>query len=120
MYAGLGTVLGHDFPVFLKFKGGKGISSSLGTYMAADWRAAVILCAVGVLAVASTRFVSLASLFITLLAPPAFWFFGHGIEAVLVLTLMAAIAWWLHRSNIGRLLSGTERKFSLKKKTAEL
>jgi glycerol-3-phosphate acyltransferase PlsY len=116
LYAGFGTVLGHDFPVLLKFKGGKGISSSIGTYGAADWRAACVTFIIGIAAVAATRFISLASLLITLSAPVAFWFFGYGIEEIIILSVMAVIAWVLHRGNIKRLLTGTERKFSLKKK----
>jgi glycerol-3-phosphate acyltransferase PlsY len=112
----LAGVMGHNYPVWLKFKGGKGISSSIGTYGAADWRAASVTFLIGILAVASTRFISLASLLITLSAPVAFWLFGYGVEEIVILSVMTVIAWVLHRGNIKRLLTGTERKFSLKKK----
>jgi glycerol-3-phosphate acyltransferase PlsY len=115
LYAGFGTVLGHDFPVLLKFKGGKGISSSLGTYVAADWRGACITFVIGIITVACTRYISLASLLITLSVPIVFRLFGYGWEEVAVLAAMAVIAWVLHRGNIKRLLTGTERKFSLKR-----
>ncbi len=82
----------------------------------ADWRAALITYAVGILTVAFTRYISLASLIITIIAPVLFWLLGHGLETIILLEIMFVVAWILHRSNIKRLLTGTERKFSLGKK----
>lgn len=116
LYAGLGTVLGHNFPFFLKFKGGKGIASTLGLLLALDWRPALIIYAVGAVTTGLTRFISLASLIMTLMIPIMWWLFGYGLETVLLGVLLAGMAWFLHRGNIKRLLTGTERKLTLGKK----
>lgn len=115
LYAGLGVVLGHNFPFFLKFKGGKGIACTLGLLLVFDWRLALIIYAAGFIVIVLSRFVSLGSLVMTLLIPVMFWLYGYNAETVVIGAILAAMAWYLHRSNIGRLLSGTERKFTLAK-----
>jgi len=114
-YAGIGAVLGHNFPVFLKFRGGKGISSTLGLILILDWRVAVITFLLGIVIVIVFKYISLASLAITFFAPVLLVVFGYDIEAVLIAVFMGALAWFMHRDNIKRLLSGAERKFSLAK-----
>lgn len=116
LYAGLGAVIGHNFPFFLKFKGGKGIASTLGILLAMDWRIALIVYAVGASVIGITRFISLGSLVMTLLIPVLLGVFGYPVETILIGIALTAMAWILHRGNIGRLLSGTERKLSLRKK----
>jgi len=116
IWAGFGAILGHNFPFFMKFKGGKGISCTLGLILMLDWRVAVIAFLVGIVLVALFKYISLASLAITLLAPILMFVFGYDIEAVAVTAAFGALAWFMHRENIKRLLSGTERKFSLRKK----
>jgi len=111
LYAGLGAILGHNFPVFLKFRGGKGVSCTLGLILMLDWRVAVIAFAAGIVAVAVFRFISLASLLITFLAPVLMFIFGYDVEVVALTAVIGALAWFMHRENIQRLLSGTERKF---------
>jgi len=115
MYAGLGTVLGHCFPFWLKFRGGKGVSSAIGLIIMVDPLIAGIVFAFGFAAVAATRYISLASLIITLFTPISMLFLGFNIEAIIVMTAVAAVIWILHHENIKRLLSGRERKFLAKK-----
>ena len=115
-YAGAGVVLGHNFPVFLNFKGGKGIASSLGVIFCVDWRAALIIYAVGVTVIAISRFISLGSIVMLSLFPIFTLIWGKGAESIILAFFFAALAIFQHRSNIKRLLSGTERKLSFKKK----
>jgi len=117
LYAGVGAILGHVFPFFLKFKGGKGISCSLGLILMLDWRVALIAFVTGIVLVILFRYISLASLMITLLAPILMFMFGYAWEATLLTTAIGALAWFLHRGNIARLVKGEERRFSLGKST---
>jgi len=114
LYAGLGSVLGHVFPFYLKFKGGKGISCTLGLILMLNPFVALISFGIGVVAVLLFRYISLASLLITLVTPFLMFIFGYEIEAVTITAAIAGLAWFLHRGNIKRLLKGEERKFSLR------
>ena len=116
IYGGLGVLLGHNFPFFLKFKGGKGIASTLGVMLALDWRAALIVYAVGVVILASTKYISLTSIVMVLLFPALLIFFSHSPETLFITLIMAAMAIFLHRENIQRLFAGNERKLELFKK----
>ena len=119
LYAGLGAVLGHNFPFFLKFKGGKGISTTLGVMLVLDWRAAVIVYVVGAIIIALTKYISLGSITMVALFPILLLvFFGHGAETIVVMVILAAMAIFLHRGNVQRLLAGNERKVELWKKKA--
>jgi len=116
VWAGLGVVLGHNFPVFMKFRGGKGISCSIGLLLMLDWRAAIIIFVVAALLVLVTRYISVASLTITLLMPIFMAVFSHGWEVITVTAVLGVLAWFMHRGNIQRLIAGTERKFSFTSK----
>ena len=113
--AGIGAVLGHNFPVYLKFRGGKGIACTLGVILMLCWQVALIAFAVGAVLVAAFRYISLASLAITLVWPILLLIFGWDAWVVLFVAGISALAWFMHRENIARLLSGTERKFKLGK-----
>jgi len=115
-WAGLGVVLGHCFPVFMKFRGGKGIACTVGIVFMLDWRAAVIIYAIAVVLILIFRYISLASLVISLFTAILIAVFGYGWEVVAVTGVLAVVAWFMHRDNIKRLLAGQERKFSFKKK----
>ena len=116
--AGFGAFLGHLFPVWLRFKGGKGIACFVGVTLgvgivAGNWWGLVVF-AVAWLGVAFTlRISSAAGLTATLLTPLAYWLTGAP-GAALLLLVMGAISWVSHRANIGRLWAGTEPRIGAK------
>lgn len=114
---GLAGVLGHNYPVWLKFKGGKGISSTGGAMLATDWRYALFI-PVFILIVAVTKYVSLGSMFVIFLYPVLLAVARYGdpyyIPMIAVACLFTASGVFTHRKNIVRLLNGTERKFGQK------
>ena len=112
--AGLFAVIGHNFPVWLKFKGGKGVATSLGVLLAVSWPVGVAACLTWVVVAAITRFSSLSALLALLLAPlyASFW----STQAVTVMAAILAVLGFIrHRANIKRLLNGTEPKIGKKK-----
>jgi glycerol-3-phosphate acyltransferase PlsY len=113
MVAGLGAFLGHLFPVWLKFRGGKGVATYIGILLGLFWPAALLFCAVWLLVAIITRYSSLAAL-VASLAPPIFmWWLGHLAPAALF-TLLGLLIYYAHRTNIGRLLAGSEGKIGQK------
>ena len=120
LYAGLGVVLGHNFPCYLNFKGGKGIASMAGILVSMDWRVTLVCAALFLGAVIITRYVSLGSIlvvisfFIQILVYGAHGTFtvsaDHLMEFYVVAFVLMAMAIWRHKTNIKRLLSGTENK----------
>ena len=115
LLAGLGAILGHNFPFYLKFRGGKGISCTLGIILMLGWQVALVAFAVGFVLVAAFRYISLASLAITLVWPVLLLIFGYRTETVILAAAISALAWFMHRENISRLIAGTERRFKLGK-----
>ena len=115
LFACAGVVLGHNFPFFMKFKGGKGVSSSAGTFFSADIRIALIEGAVFFAAALPTRYISLASLCIIAAFPVLLLIFKFPADCVILEFFMCAVSYYMHRGNIKRLLNGTERKFTVKK-----
>jgi glycerol-3-phosphate acyltransferase PlsY len=113
MLAGLGAFLGHLFPVWLKFKGGKGIATYIGVLLGLFWPAAAVFGAIWLAIAFTTRYSSLAALVASVVTPIFLWFFGHAALASLfaVLTLLS---FWTHRENIRRLQAGTEGKIGQK------
>ncbi len=111
---GLCAVLGHTFSPFLRFKGGKGIATTLGILIALSWPVAVVGFSTWVIFVALTRYVSLSSLLAAISLPIASYLILHG-EARTWMIGMTAVLFVLvtirHRANIQRLLNGTESKF---------
>lgn len=111
LLGGLAATLGHDFPAFLGFRGGKGIVCGFATALATDWRVGLILLAVFALVYFLTHYVSLASVLCALGFFASFWLFYPGRPFVLILSgCLSALAIFLHRENIGRLVRGQERK----------
>ena len=108
--AALGAFLGHLFPVWLGFRGGKGIAVYVGALLAVSlW--GLLAFAVAWLGVAfATRYSSLAALVATLAAPVALALAGLAWPMVVTFALMSALAWWAHRANIARLRSGAESR----------
>ena len=111
LLGGLAATLGHDFPAFLGFRGGKGIVCGFATALVTDWRVGLILLAVFALVYFLTHYVSLASVLCALSFFVSFWLFYPGRPFVLILSgCLSALAIFLHRENIGRLVRGQERK----------
>ena len=120
LYTGLGVVMGHNFPFYLGFKGGKGIASMAGLLVSMDWRVTLVCAAVFLGTVIITRYVSLGSIFVVILffiqmvlyesmgayqvAP------GSRLEFYALAGVLTGMAIWRHRANIRRLLAGTENK----------
>jgi len=109
LLAGLGAFLGHLFPVWLGFKGGKGVATYIGVMAGAFWPAAVVFCAAWLCAAAFTRFSSLSALAASVVTPIVLASQGDIPEALLG-GLMSILLIWKHRSNIQRLLRGEEPK----------
>lgn len=114
MVGGMSVMLGHDFPALLGFKGGKGILSGLFIALAADWRIALLIVAVFAVAYFATRYVSLGSVLGCVGFAVGFVIWHRQEPLVMILgILMGALALFMHRENILRLLKGTERKTDL-------
>ncbi len=113
--AGIGAVLGHNYTCWLKFKGGKGVATSAGVYLAlAPW-AVLIAMVVFLLAVASTRYVSVGSIAAAVALPAAVWVMTpHNLFLGIVTTALGAMAIYKHKSNIQRLRAGTESRLGQK------
>ena len=108
-YAAICAFLGHLFPVWLGFKGGKGVATYIGLLLGLYWPAALIFCAIWLLVAFAFRYSSLAALVASALTPAALWFLGRPDTALLFL-LLSALLWIMHRANIGRLVAGSEGK----------
>ena len=107
MLAGLAAFLGHLFPVWLKFKGGKGVAVYIGVLIGLFWPAAIVFCVLWLATAATSRYSSLSGLVAGFVTPIFLWWFGHPALASLfaVLTLLL---FYMHRENIRRLQAGTE------------
>ena len=107
--AAAGAFLGPRFPVWLGFKGGKGVATSIGLLLALAWPAAIAFCLIWLAVAALTRYSSLAALVASAATPFALWLTGDRPETVLFV-LLTLLLWIMHRANIARLLNGTEGK----------
>jgi len=108
LYAALGAFLGHLFPLWLGFKGGKGVATYIGLLLGlALWLALIVFCLIWIAIAASSRYSSLAALVASAATPVVLWWNGNVPEAKLFL-LLSALVWLTHRANIARLISGTE------------
>jgi glycerol-3-phosphate acyltransferase PlsY len=107
--AGLFAFLGHLFPVWLKFRGGKGVATLIGVVAALQWQAAIAVALVWIVTFALTRYSSVGGMVAAVAAPVAAFLLGRPDLAILFAGL-ALLVLWKHRANIGRLLKGTEPK----------
>ena len=111
MLGALAASLGHDFPMFLGFHGGKGIVCGFAVALTADWRCALIILAVFAVCLAVTRYVSLSSVLASVAFGVSFAVLYHTRLFVAVMgVILSLLAVFMHRSNIARLLKGTEKK----------
>ncbi len=116
LVAGFAAVVGHNFPVWLKFKGGKGVATTLGVLLVSAWPVGVAACAVWLLVAGAFRYSSLAAL-VALASSPAvaYWM---GLKGVAIMAGgLAVLAIVRHHQNIGRLMRGEESRIGAKKKT---
>ena len=117
MLGALAVSLGHDFPALLGFKGGKGILSGFTIALTVDWRCALIILAVFVICLVTTRYVSLGSVLGAISLSVYFGFVYYQRPFVMISGIVIGLlAVFMHRSNIRRLLNGTENKQSFGKK----
>jgi acyl phosphate:glycerol-3-phosphate acyltransferase len=111
--AAIGAFLGHLFPIWLGFKGGKGVATYIGLLIGLFWPAAIAFCAVWLIVAVVTRYSSASALIASIAIPVLFWWLGHPALAELF-ALLTVLLWFMHRANIQRLLAGTEGKIGAK------
>jgi glycerol-3-phosphate acyltransferase PlsY len=109
LVAALGAFLGHLFPAWLAFKGGKGVATYIGLLLALSWPAGIAFCLIWLAVAAITRFSSLSGLLASAAMPVALWMIDQRPEAQLFV-LLTILLWFRHRENIARLTNGTEGK----------
>jgi glycerol-3-phosphate acyltransferase PlsY len=113
MLAALGAFLGHLFPVWLKFKGGKGVAVYIGVLIGLFWPAAVMFCVLWVATAATTRYSSLSALVASFVTPIFLWWFGH-LALASLFAVLTLLLFYMHRENIKRLQAGTEGQIGAK------
>ncbi|MDE1164528.1 MAG: glycerol-3-phosphate 1-O-acyltransferase PlsY [Pseudomonas sp.] len=113
MLAGFAAFIGHLFPIWIGFRGGKGIATYIGILLGLAPLMAGLFAVIWIAFAYFTRYSSLSALVATLVIPVALWILGPE-KLAAVMTLMTVIAWWKHKANIARLLAGTESKIGSK------
>lgn len=117
--AGTFAVIGHNWPVYFGFKGGKGILTTATVIFMLDWKIGFIVLALFIIIVAIFKFVSLGSIIASVAVPVAALALGHSAAFIVFMIFLGALAIYRHKANIGRLVNGTENKLSFKKKDSE-
>jgi glycerol-3-phosphate acyltransferase PlsY len=115
---GIVAILGHSFPVYLKFKGGKGVATSAGMLLGVAPMAVLVGFISWVLCLMLSRIVSLSSIVAAIAVAIAVWIQDKGLIINIALTVLSILVIWLHRANIRRLLNGTENRFGKKKEAS--
>ena len=120
LYSGIGAILGHSYPLFFNFKGGKGIATTAGTLIGIDIKLFLIGAAIFLICFGITKIVSISSLLMTASLPIliSMIYAGQGsigIEAMVLALLITAFTFYRHKANIKRLIEGTEAKLTSKK-----
>ncbi|AHA27747.1 glycerol-3-phosphate 1-O-acyltransferase PlsY [Candidatus Liberibacter americanus] len=113
--AGFSAFLGHIFPIWLKFKGGKGISTYVGFLIAFNPKIALFFAIIWIIFILIAHYSSLSSLAATSTIPIVLWITSQEISITLIFTIMTVISYWKHIDNIKRLIAGVETKIILKK-----
>ena len=119
LFAGAMALIGHCFPVWLQFKGGKGIATYAGLLFAATWKVALFAAPCWLLVALIFRQSSLAALVTALLVPIVAWGLGYTPTEVILLFALTAVVYWRHIPNIRRLMNGTEPKIGKKSRSTE-
>jgi acyl phosphate:glycerol-3-phosphate acyltransferase len=114
MLAALGAFLGHLFPVWLKFKGGKGVAVYIGILIGLFWPAAIVFCVIWLTTAIVTRYSSVSALVASVVTPIFLWWFGH-LALASLFAVLTLLLFYMHRENIRRLQAGTEGKIGAKK-----
>lgn len=112
--AGLGAFIGHTYPVWLGFKGGKGVATYIGVLIALVPKLALAFCGIWLLVAAATRYSSLSALIAAALSPMTAFWLTRSPALTVMLALMTLLLFWKHRENISRLMNGTESKIGAK------
>ena len=107
MLAALGAFLGHLFPVWLKFRGGKGVAVYIGVLIGLFWPAAVVFCVLWLATAVTSRYSSLSALVASFVTPIFLWWFGH-LALASLFAVLTLLLFYMHRENIKRLQAGTE------------
>jgi acyl phosphate:glycerol-3-phosphate acyltransferase len=113
---GLGAFLGHVFPVYYSFKGGKGVATFYGVLLGFSWMAGIAALLIWLLTAFVSKISSLSALVSVLLAPFILWQSSHSPELTMMLGLMTLLLFWRHRSNVRNIIDGKEHKIGVKKK----
>jgi glycerol-3-phosphate acyltransferase PlsY len=113
MLAALGAFLGHLFPVWLKFKGGKGVAVYIGVLIGLYWPAAVVFCVLWIATAVTTRYSSLSALVASLVTPLFLWWFDQ-LALASLFAVLTLVLFYMHRENIKRLQAGTEGRIGQK------
>ncbi|MBI1868216.1 MAG: glycerol-3-phosphate 1-O-acyltransferase PlsY [Methylocystis sp.] len=114
IFAALGAFLGHVAPVWLRFRGGKGVATFLGCLLGLHWPTALVFAVVWLVVAGVSRYSSLAALTASLVSPFVLFSAGRAAEG-LAIAVMAAALWWKHRENLSRLIAGAESRIGQKK-----
>jgi glycerol-3-phosphate acyltransferase PlsY len=118
LLAGAFAFIGHCFPIWLNYKGGKGVATFIGLLLASLWPAGLAFAGAWLLTAAVFRMSSLAALVATLAAPIVVWYLDSAGDSWKIIAVLAVIIFWRHRANIARIATGKEPKIGSKKKTA--
>jgi glycerol-3-phosphate acyltransferase PlsY len=114
LVAGFGAFLGHVFPVWLNFKGGKGVATYLGILIGLAWPVALVFAAIWLVVAKLSKYSSLSALVASVVAPLLIWLWLGEPRAAMVMALLTLLLWFMHRANIARLLDGSEGKIGQK------
>ncbi|AFH62063.1 glycerol-3-phosphate 1-O-acyltransferase PlsY [Paenibacillus mucilaginosus] len=113
--SGVSVIIGHNWPVFFGFKGGKGIATTIGVMATLAFLPSLFAGLIAIAAIVFTRYVSLGSLLFTALLPLFIWGMDRSVEVLVLSLLLFVFAWVKHRTNIVKLLQGKENKLGSKK-----
>lgn len=112
---GLAAIVGHIWPIYYGFKGGKGVATTIGVFAVIHFIPTLIAGIITIIVIAVTRYVSLGSLILILLTPILSYFFGAKSSFIIIGLIIFVISAYKHRANIGRLMKGNENKLGSKK-----